>query len=680
MSVGKLSIGRLLGMGWVFVLVFGGGIKPALAGLMDNLVGHWTFDGNYLDSSPSGNDGAAYGSPGPSFVSGLFGQAVYVRGTSGYVQTNMNLDISGNQPRTLNVWFSPLTNTVNTAPVSTGGTGTGKLFDLYLRNDGAFGGHFYGGGWDTFAGANPTYEIYAAGSTWTMATLVYSGGNTVDVYKNGQFFKTATLPGTLNTTNSKLSVGAGGAYGPVYTGLVDDVAIWNRALSAAEIQELYSLYQAGLPPPSPLAVQFDGGTGRGTASGNLGPGHITGVFTGGTWNVVGAGTGFSGVALDQHGNPGPTVTLQFAGYGANEGDVGPLTNWGTATVSNYTIPTTGWGGVYDTALMGDTVYVNTGQRNIMGTRISGLPAGTYDVFYLRGTSALPWRVAIGVNINEITGNAFTSPAFQGSSSNNVWVEGTSLQAGNYFRKRVTLSGPSDYITVITDVVGANFNDLVGFQIAKVADPTPPLTFRLQFDMGRSVGVAHGTIGPGHTVGLFTGTEWNALGPSSTGNYSNLRVVDEFGNPLVKDENGHPINLTIQIAANNGTGPLTNWGNITVSDWAGLAGLQGINNTDLMRDALYVSSGSREVMGIRIGGLPTGQYEVFMMPKYSGNISQQQVAIDVNINSLVGTSFVSPAGSFDEWVEGTPTQAGNYYRKLVFVAGPNDWLTMIFDLR
>lgn len=437
-------------------IVFSSG-STADAALLDNLVGHWTFDGNYSDTSMSVNHGAAFGTPGPSFTAGKIGQAVSVTALTGYVQTIANVGISGNQARTLNVWVNPPSTTVNTAPVSTGGTGNGKLFDLYLRSDGQFGGHFYGGSWDTLASPNPTY----AANSWTMATLVYQGGNTVDVYKDGQFFETAPIPGMLSTTDSKLSIGAGGAFGPVHTGKVDDVALWNRALSAAEIQSIYQAAQQGyslyVPPP---------------------------------------------LALPQ--------------------------------------------------------------------------------------------------------------------------------------------------------------------------------FRVQFDMGQAVGVAQGMHGPGHVAGLFSGNQWNVLGSSSTGNYANLSVVDEFGNPLTVDENGEPISLTVQLAANNGAAPLTNWGNVQVGDWGGLSGLQGINYTELMRDALYVSAGSREVMGIRIGGLPMGQYEVFMMPKYSGSISRQQVAIGLNLNSLVGTSFLSPAGSFNTWVQGTDTLAGNYYRALVFVPGRSDWLTMLFD--
>lgn len=644
---------------------------PARAAIIDNLVGYWTFDGSFNDSSASDNNGVKFGSP--SFVAGKVGQALSVTGATGYVRSLNNVWLSGNQPRTLNLWFNAAS-TANAAPVSTGATGNGQLFDLYLNSSALYGGHFYGGSWDTFGGAaNPTY----AANTWTMATLVYSGGNTVDVYKDGQFVKTATLPGNLNTTNSRLSVGAGGAYGPVYTGLVDEVALWNRTLSASEISSLYNGGQGrNLIPASPLALQFHANAGAGPipAPGTIGPGHAVSVVKGGAWNAI--SSHFTGTVQDENGNnlPNP-VTIEFAGYGAGVNDFGPLTNWGTATLSPFNAALTGWGGVYDTALTRDSLYVSAGGRNVMGTRVSGLPAGTYDIFFVRGNASPAMQVAIGANITELAGNSFNTPSFQGSTTNNTWIEGTSLQAGNYFRKRVTISGPGDNIAVITDVVGVNYNDFLGLQIAKVADPTPPTLFRTQFDAGRSVGATYGPAGPGHAVGLFTGNEWNALGASPTGSYTG-QFVDEHGNPL-RTDGGAPLTLTVQMAANNGLSPLSNWGSVTVADWAGNPGNTGVNNTDLMRDALYVSAGSREVMGIRVGGLPAGWYEVLMMPKYAASTSPQSVSIGANINALDG-SLVSPAGAFDTWVEGTSTQAGNYYRKRVNIAGPADWIAMIYD--
>ena len=630
--------------------------------IYDGLAGHWKFDGDYSDASLGGNPGTV-GAGTPAFASGQAGQALSVDGPSN-VKTVNNLSVAGSFPRTLNLWFNAAALQTQ-APVATGTDGTGGVFDLYLKSTGIYGGHFHSGGYETMLVApNPLYSA----NQWVMATLVYDGNLNVDVYRNGQYEKSATMPGPLNTAATPLFFGGGGGWTGtrLYSGLVDDVALWGRPLSKGEIASVYQAGAAGtsLHQTSPLALQFDAGAGSGTASGPIGPAQALGAMTGGTWQLV-TNHVTSATVVDENGASVSNVTIQFGSYGATNGSVGPITNWGTVGVGT-SANTSGPGGVHSGALMTDFVYTAS-DRNVMGARISGLPAGTYDVFAMprHGLGTGPFTIAMGVNIDQLAGNSFTNPGYPGAAPT-TWVEGTSLRAGNVFRKRVTISGPTDNIAMLFDNVNTSSTELMGFQIAQVADPTPPTFFRVQFDAGRSVGVPYGPVGPGHAVGLFSGNEWNPLG----GNYSGA-VVDEFGNPL-------PAPVTVQFAANDGTGPLTaDWGNDPIADWGGLSGLTGVNNTELMRDALYVSSGSREVMGIRVGGLPVGYYEVLMMPKYAGSTSPQSVSIGVNLNLLDGW-LVSPAGPFDTWVEGTDTQAGNYYRKLVNITGPGDWITMIYD--
>ncbi|MDZ7615632.1 MAG: LamG domain-containing protein [Patescibacteria group bacterium] len=625
----------------------------------DGLVGYWKFDGNYSDSSLMGNGALAVpGSGTVAFATGQVGQALSVSAAA-YAQTVTNLAVSGQMPRTVNVWFNP-TAAQTQAALAAGTGANGRIFDLYLKSSPTeFGGHFYGGNYDTLVGANPTY---AAGQ-WTMATLVYDGDRTVDVYRNGELFKSTTLPGPLNTALSALYFGGGGGYTGTrnYAGMIDDVAVWNRVLTAGEIAAVHQATSGGtsLGQTSPLAVQFDMGSNGGAATGAIGPAQWLGAMTGGSWNVV-TGHLAGATVNNEHGAPlANPVTLQFGSTAT-----GSITDWGGAVAMGQGNNTSGPGGVHGTALMTDFVYTTT-NREIMGTRISGLPAGTYDVFAMprHGAVTHDYSVAIDANINTLTGNAFTNP---GGAASADWVVGTSLQMGNVFRKRVTISGPTDNIAVLFDNLGGNSTEIMGLQIVQVADPTPPKHFRVQFDAGRSRGVPYGPVGPGQTIGLFSGNQWNALGGNFTGT-----IVDEFGNPL-------PGQVTVQFAANDGTQPLTSWGTGTVSDWSGFAsGLTGVNTSEMMRDALYIGSGSREVMGIRMGGLPTGLYEVLMMPKYSGSISAQRVAIGANLEDLSG-GFVSPAGAFNTWVEGTDSQAGNYYRDLVVIHGTDDWITMIFD--
>jgi len=436
----------------------------AHATIFDGLVGHWNFDGHRVDWSVSGNDAdAVTGSPG--YGAGQLGQALSVGG-SDWVRTNNALGITGSQPRTLNVWFNP-TALQTEAPASYGANDDTNLFELLLRNDGVYGGHFYGGGNDTLdsgVGTNPTY---AAGA-WAMGTLTYDGSQ-VKVYQNGQFKKSLNI--ALNTGNSALGMGGGGPYTPFddYDGLVDDVSVWNRALSDPEIQAVYDAAAAGYSLAKPRAyspsLQFDCSDNNGAAVGYLGPGHTAGAFTGGVWNPIQGN--FSGTAKDELGSDVPGITVEF---GANDGS-GPITNWGSVSLGEW-VNTDSGGGVHSTELMTDMIYVSSGSRDQAGVRIQGLPAGQYEVFFMPRHYLVtePYEIAIGVNIDELAGNSFVSPALAAGLT--TWVEGTSSQAGNYFRGLVSVSGPDDWIVMIADqLAGSTINDIMGFQIARVPEPS-----------------------------------------------------------------------------------------------------------------------------------------------------------------------------------------------------------------
>ena len=47
--------------------------------------------------------------------------------------------------------------------------------------------------------------------------------------------------GPINGNALEVDIGRFGAFGAYFTGTIDDVRIYNRALSAAEVQQLYKL-------------------------------------------------------------------------------------------------------------------------------------------------------------------------------------------------------------------------------------------------------------------------------------------------------------------------------------------------------------------------------------------------------------------------------------------------------
>jgi Concanavalin A-like lectin/glucanases superfamily/Secretion system C-terminal sorting domain len=86
------------------------------------------------------------------------------------------------------------------------------------------------------------------GGVWEHFVIVADGVE-CKVYKNGVFLFTSTTP-TINMGNSvgNLTIGSGGGWGTTkwMDGILDDIGIWNRALTQAEITDLYNNIQVGI--------------------------------------------------------------------------------------------------------------------------------------------------------------------------------------------------------------------------------------------------------------------------------------------------------------------------------------------------------------------------------------------------------------------------------------------------
>src|SRR5439155_13067678 len=85
-------------------------------------------------------------------------------------------------------------------------------------------------------------------NTWTHLAGTFDGA-TYSLYMNGQLLSTA--PGTLGQTNTApLKIGGSGD-SATFGGLIDEVEIFNRALTASEIQSIFNAGSAGKCKPTP---------------------------------------------------------------------------------------------------------------------------------------------------------------------------------------------------------------------------------------------------------------------------------------------------------------------------------------------------------------------------------------------------------------------------------------------
>src|SRR6185503_17145029 len=71
-------------------------------------------------------------------------------------------------------------------------------------------------------------------NAWTHLAQTYDGA-TIRLYVNGTLVASVPRTGALETNNSPLSIGGTNAYGEYFQGRIDDVRVYDRALSVSEL-------------------------------------------------------------------------------------------------------------------------------------------------------------------------------------------------------------------------------------------------------------------------------------------------------------------------------------------------------------------------------------------------------------------------------------------------------------
>jgi hypothetical protein len=126
---------------------------------------------------------------------------------------------------------------------------------------------------NTHQGVLSTYVMTTG--VWHMVTGTYDGSH-VRVYIDGSEKDSTELSGTMDNNSEPLSVGclsANGATQDFFDGLIDEVRVYNRALSADEIKGLYYYYSPSSQPTN--TVRFSNGVNYVYPLGDVGMGTYT---------------------------------------------------------------------------------------------------------------------------------------------------------------------------------------------------------------------------------------------------------------------------------------------------------------------------------------------------------------------------------------------------------------------
>lgn len=208
----------------------------AAVALPSGAISWFKGEGNGNDSVGSNNATLN----GMSFTAGEVGQAFTYNGTTDYFTIPAGTLPTGSSARTIEMWVHPTSSswTADTHPLFETGTSIDHMFAIDFDTYPNLQFYTYGPGDHTFStGLTAGHE-----TDWLHLALTYDG-STLTIYANGTSVYSTSI--ALTTTSNLLRIGGATAVAGKFDGQVDEVTIYNRALSGAEVSGIYSAGTAG---------------------------------------------------------------------------------------------------------------------------------------------------------------------------------------------------------------------------------------------------------------------------------------------------------------------------------------------------------------------------------------------------------------------------------------------------
>jgi len=337
------------------------------------LVAAWGFDEGSgtttADQAGNGNNGTL--SSATWSTTGKFGNALSFNGTNASVTVPDSNSLDLTTGMTLEGWVRPtVSNDWQTLIVKE--RPSELVYGLYSSTD-----------------ANrPQSQVTIGGSArllngtatvpagaWTHVAATYDG-TTQRLYVNGTQVSTLAASGTIQTSTSPMRIGGNTVWAEWFNGLIDEVRVYNRALSATEIQADMTTAISNpdtVPPGAPGTLSATGGLGQvalswGAASDNVGVSrydvHRSTVagFTPSAANRIAqpAGTSYADTGLAPGTYHYRVVAFDAAGNG------GPASNQASAAATADTTPPTAPGSLTATGSSGQVALAWTASTDAGG--------------------------------------------------------------------------------------------------------------------------------------------------------------------------------------------------------------------------------------------------------------------------------------------------------------------------
>lgn len=222
----------------------------------NGLVGYWSLDaedensGTFYDRSGNGNDGTGRNVTSDDLTTGKIKEAVDFDGSTEEIQVADDPSIQLTGAFTVSAY-------VNARNWSAGSSTGRTIVEKYNYNFGTYigwelGRQFLSGSLMQFVVTNAGSIVVASGSIsdadmvnqWVHLVGVYTPSTSLKIYKDGVLLaqQTTSVPASFVDSGTGLSIGqrSDNDTQGYWDGLIDEVRLYNRALSADEVANLYN--------------------------------------------------------------------------------------------------------------------------------------------------------------------------------------------------------------------------------------------------------------------------------------------------------------------------------------------------------------------------------------------------------------------------------------------------------
>jgi len=206
----------------------------------NGLVGYWSFDGKYTTSTDgtadvSDNDNWGTFNGGVKPVAGISGQALSFDGVDDYVDCGDIAATEGIGALTIEAWFYANSFGTNDGIVGKRQSGVDDSWGVMTGT----GNVIQFRTWTSAGAVLMSSNTALLTNTWHHIVAIYDGVD-MRIYRNGVLDSTPSAQtGNIIAGDSSVWIGAYYDIGNTFDGLIDEVRIYNRALSADEIQQHY---------------------------------------------------------------------------------------------------------------------------------------------------------------------------------------------------------------------------------------------------------------------------------------------------------------------------------------------------------------------------------------------------------------------------------------------------------